>query len=320
MADKSNLTRKEFLKLTGAVAGAGMLATSGFGSLANAQNSTMASDLLHRPIHSTGEMIPAVGLGTALDFGTFASDAEFMLRRNAIETLFKEGGTVIDTSPTYRDAEIAVGRALDELGARDKCFLATKISISGKQAGVDQNVGSAKDLRTNKFELLQVHNLRDTEAHLETINAMREAGQVRYVGITHFRENQNAGLVEAIEKYKPDFIQCQYNLLDRSIENTILPAAREHGVAIMINVPFARGRLFGPTAGAGLEIPEWATDFGVDSWGKFFLKFILGHRDITVIIPGTIHDYHVVDNIGALRGRLPTTAEREKMAQVIADL
>ncbi|MBT5187765.1 MAG: aldo/keto reductase, partial [Kordiimonadaceae bacterium] len=240
--------------------------------------------------------------------------------RNAIETLFKEGGSVIDTSPTYREAEIVVGRALDELGARDKTFLATKISISGKQQGVDQNAQSQKDLRTGKFDLLQVHNLRDTEAHLETINAMRAAGNVRYVGITHFRENQNAGLVEAIEKYNLDFVQCQYNLLDRSIENSILPAAREHGVAVMINVPFARGRLFGPTAGSGLEIPQWAKEFGVDSWGKFFLKFILGHEDVTVIIPGTIHDYHVVDNIGALRGRLPTAAERTKMVQFIADL
>jgi len=209
-----DLTRKEFLKLSGAAAGAGLLAGTGFGNIANAQS----SDLLHRTIHSTGEQIPAVGLGTALEFGTFASDAEFMLRRNAIETLFKEGGTVIDTSPTYREAEIVVGRALDELGMRDKCFLATKISISGQQAGVDQNAQTQKDLRTNHFDLLQVHNLRDTEAHLETINAMKADGKVRYVGITHFRENRNAGLVEAIEKYDVDFIQCQYTMIARRIE------------------------------------------------------------------------------------------------------
>lgn len=307
-------TRKEFIKLTGAAAGAGVLASSGLGNIANAQS----SDLLHRTIHSSGEQIPAVGLGTALEFGDITADYE--KRKAAIAALFAEGGTVLDTSPTYSDAEKIVGRALDELGARDKCFLATKISISGQQAGVEQNAGSQRDLKTNKFDLLQVHNLRDTEAHLETINAMRDAGQVRYVGITHFRENRNAGLVEAMEKYKPDFIQCQYNLLDRSIENSILPAAREHGVAIMINVPFARGRLFGPTAGAGLDVPEWSKDFGVDSWGKFFLKFILGHPDVTVIIPGTINDYHVVDNIGALRGRLPSEAERERMFEFIADL
>lgn len=316
--NEKNLTRKEFLKLSGAAAGAGVLATSGLGSVANAQNSGVPSDLLHRPIHSTGEMIPAVGLGTALEFGDL--EADFEKRKGAIEALFREGGTVIDTSPTYADAEKIVGRALDELNARDKCFLATKISISGQQEGVDQNAGSQADLKTNKFDLLQVHNLRDTEAHLETINAMKEAGQVRYVGITHFRENQNEGLVEAIETYPIDFIQCQYNLLDRSIENSVLPAAREHGVAIMINVPFARGRLFGATVGQGIEIPEWSKDFGVDTWGKFFLKFILGHEDVTVIIPGTINDYHVVDNIGALRGRLPTQAERDRMAQFIADL
>ncbi len=316
--NEKNLTRKEFLKLSGAAAGAGLLATSGLGSAANAQSSTMAGGLLHRPIHSTGEMIPAVGLGTALEFGDL--EADFEKRKGAIEALFREGGTVIDTSPTYADAEKIVGRALDELNARDKCFLATKISISGKQEGVAQNAGSQADLKTNKFDLIQVHNLRDTQAHLETINAMKEAGQVRYVGITHFRENQNEGLVEAIETYPIDFIQCQYNLLDSSLEDSVLPAELEHVVALLINVPFARGQLFGPTAGQGLEVPDWAKDFGADSWGKFFLKFILGHDDVTVIIPGTINDYHVVDNIGALKGRLPTQAERERMVQFIADL
>jgi|TARA_R110002096_G_scaffold309403_4_gene504127 aryl-alcohol dehydrogenase-like predicted oxidoreductase len=310
-----NMTRKEFLKLSGAAAGAGLLATTGLASSASAQS----SDLLHRTIHSTGEQIPAVGLGTALEFGDITAD--FNKRKNAIEALFREGGTVIDTSPTYSDAEKIVGRALDELGARDKCFLATKTSVrGGKQDGIDQNTQSFKDLKTNRFDLLQVHNLRGTEEHLETINALKEDGKVRYVGITHFRDSQNEEAAKVIENNKIDFIQCHYNLLNRSIEQRVLPAAREHGVAVMINVPFARGGLFGPTAGAGLEIPEWAKDFGVDSWGKFFLKFILGHEDITVIIPGTINDYHVVDNIGALRGRLPTQAERKRMVAFIEDL
>lgn len=314
MSAKSNMTRKEFLKLTGAAAGAGVLASTGFGNIANAQS----SELLHRPIHSTGEMIPAVGLGTAQTFGDLSED--FNKRKNAIEALFREGGTVIDTSPTYSDAEKVVGRALDELGARDKCFLATKTSIMGKQAGVDQNTQSYTDLKTDKFDLLQVHNLRDTDAHLDTINGLREEGKVRLVGITHFRDSQNDDAVKVIENHKIDFIQCHYNLLNRTIEQRVLPAAREHGVAVMINVPFARGRLFGPTAGAGMDIPEWAKDFGVDTWGKFFLKYIIGHPDVTVAIPGTINDYHVVDNIGALRGRIPTKAERDKMVQFIADL
>ncbi|MDG1857648.1 MAG: aldo/keto reductase [Emcibacteraceae bacterium] len=311
----SDLTRKEFLKLTGAAATAGVLASTGIGSVARAQ----ASDLLHRKIHSTGEMIPAVGLGTAQTFGDLTQD--FNKRKGAIEALFREGATVIDTSPTYSDAEDVVGRALDELGMRDQCFLATKTSVRGsKQDGIDQNTQSFKDLKTNKFDLLQVHNLRGTEEHLETINALREEGKVRYAGITHFRDNQNDEVVKIIENNKLDFIQCHYNLLNQSVENRVLPAAREHGVAVMINVPFARGGLFGPTAGAGLQVPEWAQDFGADSWGKFFLKYILGHEDVTVIIPGTINDYHVVDNVGALRGRLPTQVERKKMVSFIEDL
>lgn len=312
----SSLTRKDFLKLTSAsvAAGAGLIATSGLGSVARAQS----SDLLHRKIHSTGEMIPAVGLGTAMTFGDLSED--FNQRKNAIAALFREGAKVIDTSPTYSDAEQVVGRALDELGLREQCFLATKISIQDKQAGIDQNNKSFEDLRTNKMELLQVHNLRDTDAHLETINGLRQEGKVKYVGITHFRDSQNDDAAKVIENNKIDFIQCHYNLLNQTIENRVLPAAREHGVAVMVNVPFARGRLFGPTAGAGLETPEWAKDFGVDSWGKFFLKFILGHEDVTVIIPGTVNDYHVVDNVGALRGRIPTQAERKRMVDFIADL
>ena len=309
-----NLTRKEFLKLSGAATAAGLIASTGITSAVKAQS----DELLHRPIHSTGEMIPAVGLGTAMTFGDLSED--FNQRKNAIAALFREGGTVIDTSPTYSDAEQVVGRALDELGMRDQCFLATKISIQGKKAGVDQNTKSFMDLRTDKIDLLQVHNLRDTDEHLETINMLRDEGKVGLVGITHFRDNLNDEAVKVIENNKIDFIQCHYNLLNRSIENNVLPAAREHGVAVMVNVPFARGRLFGPTAGAGLEVPEWSKDFGVDSWGKFFLKFILGHEDITVVIPGTVNDYHVVDNIGALRGRLPSKAERQKMVQYIADL
>jgi aryl-alcohol dehydrogenase-like predicted oxidoreductase len=310
----SDLTRKDFLKLTTAAVATGVMATTGLGSVARVQS----SDLLHRKIHSTGEMIPAVGLGTAMTFGDLSED--FNQRKNAIAALFREGATVIDTSPTYSDAEQVVGMALDELGLREQCFLATKISIRGRQAGIDQNNKSFEDLRTNKMELLQVHNLRDTDAHLETINGLREEGKVKYVGITHFRDSQNDDAAKVIENNKIDFIQCHYNLLDQTIENRVLPAAREHGVAVMVNVPFARGRLFGPTAGAGLETPEWAKDFGVDSWGKFFLKFILGHEDVTVIIPGTVNDYHVVDNVGALRGRIPTQAERKRMVDFIADL
>jgi aryl-alcohol dehydrogenase-like predicted oxidoreductase len=314
MAKLNNLTRKEFLKLSGIAAGAGILATHGLGSTSYAK----PSELLHRTIHSTGEKIPAVGLGTAKTFGDLSAD--FKQRKNAIAALLREGGTVIDTSPTYGDAELIVGRALDELNARDQCFLATKTSIRGKQAGIEQNIQSYKDLRTNKFELLQVHNLKDTDAHLKSINELRQNGKVRYVGITHFRERLNDDAVKVMQNNKIDFIQCQYNLLDRSIEKSVLPVARERGVAVMINVPFARGRLFGPTAGAGLKIPDWAKEFGADSWAKFFLKFILGHPDVTVIIPGSIKDYHVVDNMGALRGRLPTEVERKKMLRFIEAL
>lgn len=309
------ITRKKFLKLGGAAIGAGLLPTGILGSAARAQS----SELLHRPIHSTGEMIPAVGLGTASDgFGRAGTAAQYEQRKNAVDALIKNGGTVIDTSPTYRGAEAVVGRALQDLGVRDKCFLATKTSIYGKQEGIDQNDRSFEALQTGTFDLLQVHNLKDTDDHLETLSGLKNDGKIRYLGITHVRARLNNEAVGFIEKYKPDFIQCQYNMFDRSIENSVLPAAREHGVAVMVNVPFGRGRLF--RAVSGVEVPEWALDFGADSWGKFFLKFILAHPDVTVAIPGTVNDYHVIDNLGALKGRLPTEVERARMISYIQNI
>tara|TARA_R110002096_G_scaffold309403_4_gene504128 strand:- start:177347 stop:178300 length:954 start_codon:yes stop_codon:yes gene_type:complete len=316
MAKKPNeITRKKFLKLSGAAIGAGLLSSSLPGSMARAQT----KNFLHRPIHSTGEMIPAVGLGTASDgFGRMSTPEQYYQRRDAIAALIDNGGTVIDTSPTYRGAEEVVGRALEDLGMRDRCFLATKTSIYGKQDGIEQNERSYRALRTGSFDLLQVHNLKDTDDHLETLNSLKEAGKIRYLGITHVRSRLNDEAVGFIERNKLDFIQCQYNMFDRSIENRVLPAAREHGVAVMINVPFGRGRLF--RAVSGREVPVWATEFGADTWAKFFLKFILAHPDVTVAIPGTVNDYHVIDNLGALRGRLPIEAERTRMIKYIADL
>ena len=171
-------------------------------------------------------MIPAVGLGTASDgFGRQNSSAQYQQRRNAIAALINGGGTVIDTSPTYRGAEQVVGRALEELGMRDQCFLATKTSIYGKQDGIRQNERSFKALRTGSFDLLQVHNLKDTDDHLETLNGLKQDGKIRYLGITHVRSRLNNQAVGFIENNRLDFIQCQYNMFDRSIENRVLPAA-----------------------------------------------------------------------------------------------
>ena len=314
-SDQSNVTRKQFLKLGAAAVGTSMLPNS----LLSVSSLAQESEILHRPIHSTGEMIPVVGLGTASDgFGRQGTTEQYEQRKRAIEALLNNGGSVIDTSPTYRGAEAVVGRALDDLGMRDQCFLATKTSIYGKQAGVSQNDESFELLRTGTFDLLQVHNLKDTDDHLETLMDLKSQGKIRYLGITHVRSRLNNEAADFIEKYDLDFIQCQYNLFDRSIERRVLPAAREHGVAVMINVPFGRGRLF--RAVSGRDVPEWAGDFGADTWGKFFLKFILGSPDVTVVIPGTVNDYHVLDNLGAAKGRLPDKSERDRMINFMNNL
>ncbi|MBL6941927.1 MAG: aldo/keto reductase, partial [Rhodospirillales bacterium] len=267
----------------------------------------------------SGEMLPVIGLGTSRVFDV-AGDAEQMAqRREVLETLFNGGGSVIDSAPSYGNSETIAGRLLDQMGARDKAFIATKISTyGGKDDGLGQMKGSMGRWHTGKIDLMQVHNLKGTDIHLESIRDWRDAGRIRYVGITHYRDDAHEDLEMVMQSEILDFVQLNYSVLNRNAENILLPLAAEKGVAVLVNVPFGRGGLFRLVRGR--KIPDWAAEFGASSWGQVFLKYILGNPAVTCIIPGTSKAKHMTDNIGAGLGPVPDARQRRKIVELMESL
>jgi aryl-alcohol dehydrogenase-like predicted oxidoreductase len=305
-----NLNRRELLKI-GLCAGASVLLPSG-GLLAQ------ADPLIGKKIPSTGETIPIIGVGTARRYEQIHTEAEKAPLRDTLRQFNESGGTVIDSSPTYGTAEAVVGELVDELKIRDSLFLATKVSTSGQQAGIDQIQQSFKRLRTAKIDLIAVHNLRDTKTQLQALRELKQAGRIRYIGITTSFENQYPEFEQTIKAETLDFIQVDYALDNRNADQRILPLAADRGTAAMINLPFGRGRLF--NAVQGKKLPEWAAEFDCKTWAQFFLKYIVSHPAVTCAVPGMAKAEYVVDNLGAARGRLPDSAMRQRMEQFIDGL
>jgi aryl-alcohol dehydrogenase-like predicted oxidoreductase len=305
-----NLNRRELLKI-GLCAGASVLLPSG-GLLAQ------ADPLIRKKIPSTGETIPIIGVGTARRYEQIHTEAEKAPLRDTLRQFKESGGTVIDSSPTYGTAEAVVGELVDELKIRDSLFLATKVSTSGRQAGLDQIQQSFKRLRAAKIDLIAVHNLRDTKTQLQTLRELKQAGRIRYIGITTSFENQYPEFEQTIKAETLDFIQVDYALDNRNADQRILPLAADRGTAAMINLPFGRGRLF--NAVQGKKLPEWAAEFDCKTWAQFFLKYIVSHPAVTCAVPGMAKAEYVVDNLGAARGRLPDSAMRQRMEQFIDGL
>lgn len=305
-----NLNRRELLKI-GLCAGASVLLPSG-GLLAQ------AGPLIRKKIPSTGETIPIIGIGTARRYEEIHTEAEKAPLRDTLRQFKELGGTVIDSSPTYGTAEAVVGELVDELKIRDSLFLATKVSTSGRQAGIDQIQQSFKRLRTAKIDLIAVHNLRDTKTQLQTLRELKQAGRIRYIGITTSFENQYPEFEQTMKAETLDFIQVDYALDNRNVDKRILPLAADRGTAAMINLPFGRGRLF--NAVQGKKLPEWAAEFDCKTWAQFFLKYIVSHPAVTCAVPGMAKAEYVVDNLGAARGGLPDTAMRRRMEKFIDGL
>ncbi|WP_342148265.1 aldo/keto reductase [Methylorubrum sp. SB2] len=269
--------------------------------------------LIVRPIPSSGERLPAMGIGTSRRYEVAVTPEATAPLREAVERFVALGGKVIDTAPSYGTAEDVLGLILD--GMREKIFLATKVAATGREAAEAETERSFKRLRTEKIDLIAVHNLIDTQSNLAILRGLKEKGRIRYVGVTVWRDDQFPELETVLSREKLDFLQVNYALDSRKAAERILPLAAERGVAVMVNVPFGRDRLF--NAVKGKPVPDFAREFGCASWAQFFLKYVLANEAVTCPIPGMAKAQYVEDNMGAARGRLPDASERRKMEAFI---
>lgn len=279
---------------------------------------TPGQAMLKRPIPSSGETLPVVGLGTADTFNVSPGDAAAMAPlAQVLETLMKAGGSLIDTAPSYGQAEAVTGALLArEGGLRKRVFLATKISTRGHESAMRQVRESQQALRSDKLDLIQVHNLIDTRNQLALLRDLKQQGVTRYIGITHYTDHAHDDLTELVEKEKPDFLQVNLSIASRSAEKRLLPACQANGVAVLINRPFEDGALFRQVKGVAL--PKLAAEIDCTSWAQIFLKFIIGHPAVTAVIPATSKPANMADNARAGFGRQPDAALRNRIAALLA--
>jgi aryl-alcohol dehydrogenase-like predicted oxidoreductase len=304
------ISRRELLRLS---AGAGLIAATGPWNplLADSKTRVMTT------IPSTGEQLPAVGIGTR-DFRSDANADDMKRFRETLKVFHASGGRVIDTSPNYGEAETVIGRLLRDIGIRDDVFMATKVDREDQQQGIDRMNRSFDLLGGDQIDLMQVHNLRGTEVELETMKKWKAEGRFRYLGVTTHSPRQYEEMQDVMRRHPLDFIQLNYSLADRSAEESILPLARDRGIAVLVNLPFARGRLF--KAVNGRPLPEWAADIDAESWGQVFLKYVISYPASTLPIPGTTKPHHAKDNVGASFGRLPDANLRREIENYISPL
>jgi len=304
------MTRAEFLRLmAGATSAAVAAPILGAGPA--------ATEAMHtRPIPSTREPLPVVGCGTwrTFDVGDGAEERDRL--REVLRILFDNGGSVIDSSPMYGAAESVAGDLLAAMNARDKAFIATKVWTTGRDEGIAQMRRSMQLLRTDRIDLMQVHNLVDWRTQLATLRAWKKDGRFRYIGVTHYTPSAYPELESVMRAEKPDFVQLDYSLADRAAEQRLLPLATDLGVAVIVNQPFGGGGLLRSLLGKPL--PAWAADIGCETWAQVLLKFVLAHPAVTCVIPGTGRPEHMKDNVRAGFGRYPDAALRARMLAVVS--
>ncbi|PHQ24471.1 aldo/keto reductase [Marinobacter guineae] len=279
---------------------------------------TPASSPITRRVPGTGEAIPVIGMGTWITFNVGGDTKLVEQRTEVLRTFFDLGGTVVDGSPMYGSASDVVGEALEALGARDRIFAATKIWTGDESETREQAEQSRRRWGVDRFDLLQVHNLLGWQGHLETLKAMKADGEVRYIGITTSHGRRHREFEQIMKREPLDFVQLTYNLLDREVEDRLLPLARERGIAVIVNRPFQGGSLFRRFQSEPL--PGWAGDAGVGNWAEFFLKYIISHPAVTCAIPATTRVEHMKENMGALYGALPNAEQRQRMADYVRSL
>ena len=301
-----NATRRDLLRLG---------AWSAIAGLFSGRSAFSADGLLTRAIPSSGEALPVIGLGTSRVFDVGDDEVGRAACRAVLEALLAGGATLVDSSPMYRSAEEVSGDLAAELDATDRLLWATKVWADGRDAGIAQMQESMRLFATDRIDLMQVHNLRDWKTHMPVLRDWKAQGRIRYIGITHFRANAFDDLERVINATDLDFVQLNYSMAEREAEDRLLPLCADKGIATLINRPFARGQLF--KAVEGVALPGWAGDFGADTWGQFFLKFILSHPAATCLIPATRKAKHMVDNIGAGFGPLPDQQQRLRMIALL---
>lgn len=277
-----------------------------------------ATQMITKKIPSTGEEIPVIGLGTwqTFDVGNHRMQRENL--SNVLDSFVKNGGKVVDSSPMYGSSETVVGDLSMALGINDQLFIATKVWTNGKQAGINQMKDSYSKLKRKKMELMQVHNLLDWKTHLPVLMEWKEQAKLDYIGVTHYHSGGYNEMAKIMMSQPIDFIQINYSLTSKAAGNRILPLAKEKGIAVLINRPYEGGSLFRMVKNKPL--PAWCEEIGCQSWGQFFLKFIISHLAVTCVIPGTSKVHHLEDNLRAGYGELPDENMRRKMVKYFDNL
>jgi len=277
--------------------------------------SVQENKVIKRIIPSSGEQLTCVGVGTWQTFDVGTDSAEREPLKGVLRTLIEKAGSVIDSSPMYGRSEKVIGELSSELALNSKLFIATKVWTTGEQEGIRQMNNSFSLLKRNKIDLLQVHNLTDWRTHLKTLRSWKESGKVRYIGITHYLESAYNTVEDILKSNTLDFMQINYSLNSRKAAERLFPLAQEKQVAVIINRPFEGGALFSTVHGK--QLPEWAREFDCSSWAQFFLKFILSNPTVTCVIPGTARQDHMIDNMAAAYGRLPSEEQRVRMVKFL---
>jgi diketogulonate reductase-like aldo/keto reductase len=256
-----------------------------------------------RPIPSTREALPVIGCGTYIGFDHAPDSADYALLPGVLDALFAAGGKVLDSSPMYGRAEATVGELLTSNAQRAQAFLATKVWTQGRDAGIRQMTDSMRLLRTDRIDLMQIHNLLDWRTHLATLRRWKEDGRVRYIGVTHYTASAYAEVEAVLRAEALDFLQINYSIDEREAEQRLLPLAAERGVAVIVNRPFGGGGLLRRVLDRPL--PAWAGEIACTSWAQVLLKFVLSHPSVTCAIPGTRRREHMEDNAAAGAGAFP---------------
>lgn len=301
------LTRRQLLK-----AGAGLSAGAVMSGKALAQ-----APLETVRIPSSGQIVPRLGMGCR-NYRAAPNDAEMAVFRDTFAQYHRLGGKIVDTSPNYGNSEEVIGGIMADLGIREDMWVATKVDRENRADGISRMERSFDLLGGESFQLMQVHNLRGTAVQLETMQAWKEQGRFRHVGVTTSSERQYEELIDVMRSNTLDFIQVDYSLGNRNAAETILPLAQDLGIAVLTNLPFGRGRLFG--AVGDRPLPDFAADIDATSWAQVFLKYVMSHPSNAIPIPGTTKPHHAEDNVQAARGPLPDANLRAEMERFIDPL